>query len=49
MNEEKRKSSVISHNFSRVFEIKKEDFLKIVQKSNADYVNYSFILIFDKI
>ena len=41
MTEEKRKSSVVSKNFSTVFEIKRNDFFNIIQMNSDDFVNYN--------
>jgi len=38
--DEKRETSVISHNFSTIFEIRKQDFLQEIKKNSLDYVHF---------
>ena len=38
ITDQKRKTSIVSKDFSTVYEIKKEDFLKIIKNNTHDYV-----------
>ena len=46
MTDQQRKTSMLSKDFSTVYEIKKADFLKIIQSNANDYVYLIFFFIF---
>ena len=49
MTDQMRLNSVISKDFCSMYEIKKEDFMKIIKMTTDDYVFHDLTLIYHKI